>query len=109
MCLQCTPMSAQNVTRIAGSGTMVHQVLHVEPIRARLRQLRVVVQEPEQDSDEVATSRPETPAIVDTIRAKGTTERACLLKKKKKNVCNFKKKSRETIYLHYGFLLIRKI
>ena len=34
-------------------------VLHVEPIRARLRQLRVVVQELEQDSDEVVTPRPE--------------------------------------------------
>ena len=34
-------------------------VLHVEPIRARLRQLRVVVQELEQDSNEVATPRPE--------------------------------------------------
>ena len=35
-------------------------VLHVEPIGARLRQLRVVVQELEQDSDEVVTPRPET-------------------------------------------------
>ena len=50
-------MSAQSVTRIEGSGTTV---LHIEPIRARLRQLRVVVQELEQDSDEVVTPRPET-------------------------------------------------
>ena len=35
-------------------------VLHAEPIRAKLRQLRVVVQELEQDSDEVVTPRPET-------------------------------------------------
>ena len=35
-------------------------VLHVEPISARLRQLRVVVQELEQDNDEVVTPRPET-------------------------------------------------
>ena len=34
-------------------------VLHVEPIRARLRQLRVVFQEL-QDDDEVVTPRPET-------------------------------------------------
>ena len=35
-------------------------VLQVEPIRARLQQLRVVVQELEQNSDEVVTPRPET-------------------------------------------------
>ena len=34
-------------------------VLHVEPIPARLRQLRVVVQELEQDDDEVVTPRPD--------------------------------------------------
>ena len=35
-------------------------VLHVEPIRARLRQLRVVLQEFKQDDVEVVTPRPET-------------------------------------------------
>ena len=35
-------------------------MLHVEPIRARLRQLRVVFQELERDDDEVVTPRPET-------------------------------------------------
>ena len=35
-------------------------VLHVEPIRARLRKLRVVLQELEQDDVEVVTARPET-------------------------------------------------
>ena len=35
-------------------------VLHVEPIRPRLRQLRVVVQQLEQDRDEVVTPRSET-------------------------------------------------
>ena len=35
-------------------------VLHVEPIRARLRKLRVVLQELEQDDVEVVTPRPET-------------------------------------------------
>ena len=34
-------------------------VLQVEPIRARLRQLRVVVQQLEQDDDKVITPRPE--------------------------------------------------
>ena len=34
--------------------------LHVESIRARLRQLRVVLQELEQDDVEVVTPRPET-------------------------------------------------
>ena len=33
--------------------------LHVEPIRARLRQLRVVVQELEQDDNEVVAPRPD--------------------------------------------------
>ena len=35
-------------------------VLHVEPMDTRLRQLRVVLQELEQDDDEVVTPRPET-------------------------------------------------
>ena len=35
-------------------------VLHVEPLDTRLRQLRVVLQELEQDDDEVVTPRPET-------------------------------------------------
>ena len=35
-------------------------VLHVEPIRARLRQLRAIVQELEQDDVEVVTPLPET-------------------------------------------------
>ena len=34
-------------------------VLHVQPVRARLRQLRVVVQELEQDDDKVVTPRPD--------------------------------------------------
>ena len=53
-------MSAQSVTRIARYGDDGVPVLHVEPIRARLRQLRVVVQELEQDSDEVVNPRQET-------------------------------------------------
>ena len=43
--------------------------LHEEPIRARLRQLRVVVQELEQDDDEVVTPR-QDPGIVDTSKNK---------------------------------------
>ena len=35
-------------------------VLHVEPICTRLRKLRVVLQELEQDDVEVVTTRPET-------------------------------------------------
>ena len=35
-------------------------VLHVEPIRARLRQLSVVLRELEQDSEKVVTQLPET-------------------------------------------------
>ena len=56
-------------------------VLQVEPIHARLRQLRVVVQELGQDSDEVVTPRGD-PALWTRaktkaqIRAKRTTERA---------------------------------
>ena len=37
-------------------------VLHVEPVPARLRQLRVVVQELEQDAVQAVTPRPEPPA-----------------------------------------------
>ena len=44
-------------------------VLQVEPIRARLRQLRVVVQELEQDDDEVVTLRLEL-QHVDTSKNK---------------------------------------
>ena len=92
-------------------------VLHVEPIRARLRQLRVVVQELEQDSNEVVTPRPE-PQHVDTSKtkaqswAKGTTERASLLfffffKKKKNDICNFKKCPAKDFF-HCRLKLIRK-
>ena len=47
--------------------------LHVEPIRARMRQLRVVVQELEQDDVEVVTPRPEPQhaAMSDQNRALG--------------------------------------
>ena len=91
-------------------------MLHVEPIRARLRQLRVLVQELEQDSDEVVTPRPETQHCgheqkkKTQIWAKGTTERACLLVKRKTDVCTFKKKKCPAKDLfHYRFILIRKI
>ena len=52
-------MSAQSVTRIAGVRDDGVPVLHVQPLRARLRQLRVVVQELEQDDDKVVTPRPD--------------------------------------------------
>ena len=70
-------------------------VLHVEPLRARLRQLRVVVQELEQDDDEVVTPRAQS-------WAKGATERAIHRTKKKNETCNFKKMSREKFF-HYSF------
>ena len=51
-------------------------VLHVEPTCTRLRQLRVVLQELEQDDDEVVTPSMSTRAKTKAqIRAKGTTER----------------------------------
>ena len=64
-------------------------VLHVEPVCTRLRKLRVVLQELEQDDDEVVIPRPETQhcgheqKTEAQIRAKGTTERACLFVKEK--------------------------
>ena len=87
-------------------GRRVVPVLHVEPICTRLRKLRVVLQELEQDDDEVVTPRPETQhcgheqKTKAQIRAKGTTERACLLvKEKTASVFSKKKKmSREGIY-----------
>ena len=85
-------------------------VLHVEPIHARLRQLRVVVQELEQDSNEVVTPRPE-PQHVDTSKtkaqnlAKGKTGRASLLKKN--DFCNFKK-CLAKVFFHCKIILIRK-
>ena len=47
--------------------------LHKEPIRARLRQLRVVVQELEQDDDQAVSPRPEPQhaAMSDQSRALG--------------------------------------
>ena len=72
-------------------------MLHAEPICTRLRKLRVVLQELEQDDDEVVTPRPES-KHVDTYKtkaqiwAKGTTERAIHRTKKRKNdICNSKK------------------
>ena len=44
-------------------------VLHVEPLCTRLRKLRAVLQELEQDDDEVVTPRPET-QHVDTCKNK---------------------------------------
>ena len=92
------PISAQSVKRIAGLRDDGVPVLHVEPIHARLRQLRVVVQE------QVVTPRPETQhcgheqKTKAQIRAKGTTERACLFVKEKTASVISKKMSREGIY-----------
>ena len=61
-------------------------VLHVGPICAKLRKLRVVV---EQDEDQVVTPRPNMSTRAKTkaqIRAKGTTERATTAQQKKRSV-----------------------
>ena len=59
-------------------------VLHVEPIPARLRQLRVVVQELEQDDDEVATLTPGSPALLTRARQKRKFGQKGLPDKRKK-------------------------
>ena len=89
-------------------------VLQVEPIRARLRQLRVVVQELEQDSDEVVTPRPETQHCGHEQKQKrkfGQKERLNVrftAQKKKTTSVISTKMSRERIYPHYGFKKNRK-
>ena len=87
-------------------------VLQVEPIRARLRQLRVVVQELEQDSDEVVTPRP--PSIVDTSKNKSANSG----KKGRLNVRSTAQKKKTTSVISkkvppensspFGFKLVRK-
>ena len=52
-------MSTQSVTRIEGLRNHGVPTLHVEPVPARLRQLRVVIQELEQDDVQVVTPRSE--------------------------------------------------
>ena len=67
--------SHQRPQRHAHRGVRRHYVpvLHVEPVPARLRQLRVVVQELEQDDVEVVTPRPQPQhaAMSDQNRALG--------------------------------------
>ena len=67
------PMSAQrrHVHRVLRDDGV--PVLHVQPIRAGLRQLRVVVQELEQDDDQAVSPRPELQhaAMSDQNRALG--------------------------------------
>ena len=94
-------MSTQSVARIEGSGTVPHE----EPIPARLRQLRVIIKELEQDHVQVVVLRPEL-QHVDTIETKAqiwaerTTERA--IHRTKPKICKCKKVSRERFF-HYGF------
>ena len=72
-------------------------VLHVEQICTRLRKLRVVLQELEQDDDEVVTPRPETQHCGHEQRTKAQIrgkrdDFTCVpLCKRKNGVCNFKK------------------
>ena len=78
--------------------------LHVEPIHARLRQLRIVIQEFEQDDVEVVAQRPESKHAETTETkaqtwAKKATERA--IHRTKPNICNYKKCPGRH-FLHYG-------
>ena len=85
-------------------------VLQVEPIRARLRQLRVVVHELEQNSDEVVTPRPETQHCGHAQKQKrefgqkGRLNVRSTALKKKRRLYFFKSPARE-LHLHYGFLI----
>ena len=77
MCNEC----ARDNSRLLPSAPRAHRglqddgvpVLHVQPVPARLRQLRVVVQELEQDDDQAVTPRPEPQhaAMSDQNRALG--------------------------------------
>ena len=84
-------------------------VLHVEPIRARLRQLRVVVQELEQDDDEVVTPRPD-PRHCGHEQNKSANwgKRPTDKRKKEKGLFYYRKISGEGIILCYSFILIQK-
>ena len=86
-------------------------VLHVEPIPARLRQLRVVVQELEQDAVQAVTPRPEPQhaAMSDVRLGIKPTERAIHCTKKKEGTFNYRNISTEGIILHCSFILIQKI
>ena len=102
-------------------------VLHVEPIRARLRQLRVVLQELEQDDDEVVNPRPETQHRGHEQKQKRKFVQKGRLTKEKNEEGTFyyrnisgegiifitvlnkiKKIAAGENYSHYSFILIRK-
>ena len=84
-------------------------VLQVEPIRSRLRQLRVVVQELEQDDDKVVTPRPDPRHCGHeqnenaNLGKKPTDKR-----KKEEGTFHYMNISGEGIILYYSFTLIQK-
>ena len=89
-------------------------VLHVEPVPARLRQLRVVVQELEQDAGSGRHPTPGAPACRDErpkscVWAKGRLDVRPSRTKKNEGTYNYKNISSEGLILHYSFILIRKI
>ena len=80
-------------------------VLHAEPICTRLRKLRVVLQELEQDADEVVTPRPESKHVVTCKKQKrkfGQKGRQNVRSTAHQDICNSKKNpARE--FFHHGF------
>ena len=77
-----------------------------EPIRARLRQLRVVVQELEQDDDEVVTPRPEPQHCGHEQKQKRKFGQKGRLNvrstaQKKEETFNYRKISRKRIFLQF--------
>ena len=83
-------------------------VLHVEKIRARLRKLRVVLQELEQDDDEVVTPRPETQHCGHEQKQKRKVGQKGRLTKNKKEGTLLQEYFRRGIYFYYSFKLIPK-
>ena len=97
---------ASRASRVRDDGV---PTLHVEPICARLRQLRVVLQELEQDDDEVVTPRPETQHCGHEQKQKrnfGQKDR--LTKRKKEGTLYYRNISGEGFTLYYSFTLIPK-
>ena len=85
-------------------------MLQVEPIPARLRQLRVVVQEIEQDDDEVVTPRPDPRHCGHEQKQKRKFgQKGRLTKEKKREVTFYYRNiSGEELIFYYIFKLIPK-
>ena len=95
------PPSPRESRALQGPGNGV-PVLHVAPICTRLRQIRVVLQELEQDDVEVVAPRPGS-KHVDTGRK--TTQRAV---NKKNEICNSNKLPRENFISIAVFINLKK-